>query len=161
MRASALIVATAAALAGSCGGGEQRASDPTFRANVRCEATSFRVAFDPADGVTMTTGGHTLASASFGTRSVDDGCAAIEEARMYSDALLGRGVYKRLTLECDVPARPEVQVHPITGDGAAVVGSVLSVAVTGPRLVVSAVLKNRGDPAASRVYFAEKYCRRT
>lgn len=161
MRGSALVVATAALLAASCGGGDQHASAPTFRANVRCEGTSFRVAFDPADRVTMTSGGHTLASASFEGRSVDDGCAAVEEAQTSSDALLGAGVYRRLTVECAVPAEPVVQVHPIVEGGAAVVGSVLSVAVPGPRLVVSAVLKNRGDPAASRLYFAEKYCHRT
>jgi hypothetical protein len=160
MRASALVVATAAVLAASCGGGDQRASDPTFRANVRCEGTSFRVAFDPTDGVTMTSGGQTIASASFDHRGVDDGCVAVEESQS-SDALLGAGVYKRLTLECAVPAKPVVQVHPIVDDRAAVVGSVLGVAAPGPGFVVSAVLKNRGDPAASRVYFAEKYCRRT
>jgi hypothetical protein len=161
MRASAFVVATAAFLAASCGGGDQRSSGPTLRANVRCDGASFQVAFDPADGVTMTGGGHTLASATFDERSVDDGCVAVREARAFSDDLLGAGVYRRLTLECAIPAKPVVQVHPIVGDGAAVVGSVLSVAVPGPRLVVSAVLKNRGDPAASRVYFAEQYCHRT
>jgi hypothetical protein len=51
-------------------------------------------------------------------------------------------------------------VKPIRAAGK-IVGSNLSVGTGGPRLrvIVSAVLENRGDPTASRIYRARSACK--
>jgi hypothetical protein len=52
-------------------------------------------------------------------------------------------------------------VNPIRNGSGKVIGSNLSVGTGGPRLlvIVSAVLKNRGDSNASRIYRARSACK--
>ena len=55
-----------------------------------------------------------------------------------------------------------MHVNPIRSESGAIVGGNLVVGVgTDPRLrvIASAVLKNKGDPYASRVYRAAAYCK--
>lgn len=160
----ALCVAGLSLVVAACGGGEEDVrtqSDGVFT----CDSGVVRVAFDPADSVSVTAGELELASATFTERRVSKECDIVAGAPRttmkgspYDGESLAGGIYRRAELECAVAGGIRIDVHPIfNADIGRNDGSVLLV-VDGRTIVVSAVLKNQGDPRASRVYHAPRYC---
>jgi hypothetical protein len=132
---------------------------------VSCAPGTFHVVFDPARRATLTRAGRQVAFASFRARSADGACgrAARRETlpRATSEARLGAGIYRRVQLECTVTRPVQVIVHAIL-DGnhpGKIAGSTLGLQ-TAKTTVFGAVLKNQGDPNASRIYRAPAFCRR-
>ena len=156
-------IGVAVAAAAACGGGDglRPASDGVFS----CRSDSVRVEFDPASGVSVAAGGDALARATFTERHVSEDCDLVRgapkttmEESPYDDRLLANGRYRRANVDCTVAGGVRIYVHPIfNADIGRNDGSVLLV-VDGRKIVVSAVLKNKGDPQASRVYHAPRYC---
>jgi hypothetical protein len=126
---------------------------------VACSTRSFIVVFDPKRSVSVRDSRSSLASASFTRASLSRTCKQTGEPKAFLDGGLGAEIRRKVTIQCIAPAPIRIHVNPITQDGSTV-GSNLSVGV-GTRLdvLVSAVLKNRGDPFASRVYLAPRHCR--
>jgi hypothetical protein len=159
-------VAIAAALVGAVAcAGDDDPLRPAFDGVFSCTATALHVAFDPASGVTVTASDQPLASATFTRRQVSEDCSAVPgaprttmENSPYKDDLLGNGVYRRAEFECAIPGGVRIDLHPIlNADIGRNDGSVLLIA-DGMTLVVSSVLKRKGDPRANRVYHARRYC---
>ena len=161
-RGVAAVVAAAAAattfgIAASSGTG-------TGTATAACPVHSFAVAFDPKRNVVVTDGARTLASASFTTRTISGRCRRVAQPRGFVGGGLGSEIRTRTTFRC-LAARPiRIHVNPIrNGDTGKTVGSALEVGIAAThsrlRVVVSAVLKNRGDPRASRIYRAAAFCK--
>jgi hypothetical protein len=158
----------------ACGCGEEEVTlEPMTQATagldvqiVSCAAGTFQVAFDPARQVTLRRNGRQVAFASFEKRSADGACGRAAHRRTLppgrtSEARLGAGIYRRVELECAAPSRVRVTVHAIL-DGnhpGKIAGSTLGLE-TAKTTIVGAVLKNKGDPNASRVYRAPAFCRR-
>jgi len=129
---------------------------------VACAMSSFSVSFDPARRVVVTSGDNkVLASASFTARSLGSECKRVAEPKGYADGGLGPEIRKTISFRCAANAPIRIHVNPITDEAGKIVGSNLSVGIGAPRLrvIASAVLKNRGDPYASRVYRARSYCK--
>jgi hypothetical protein len=139
------------------------ASPPTPRtATAVCSTRTFTVAFDPKRQVTVTDGERALASASFTTAKVSGRCRRVGEPRAFVSRGLGREIRVRSGFRCAATKPIRIHVNPIRdGDTGGVAGSALVVGVGSPRLrvIVSAVLKNKGDPYASHVYRAAAYCK--
>jgi hypothetical protein len=137
------------------------AGAPALRtATAVCPASSFVVAFDPKRRVVVTSGGHVLGSATFTSRTLGAACRRVPEPKAFRDGGLGAEIRSRLGFRCATTARIRVHVNPIRDDRGAIVGSNLSVGLGDPlRVIVSAVLKNKGDPYASRIYRASEYCK--
>lgn len=161
LRAAAPALAALALTA--CGGGEEMRSAPN--ALFACGSAAVRVDFDPTAGVTVSSGGAELASATFTERRVSEDCEIVPNAPRttpqrspYDDGSLGEGVYRRAELECSIAGGVRIDLHPIfNADIGRNDGSVLLL-VGGRKIVMSAVLKDRGNPHASRVYHAPRYC---
>jgi hypothetical protein len=137
-------------------------ADVDLRA-VTCVAGTLRVAFDPANRVTVTRGGQRVVFASFDRRNADGACGAAVHRKTIpatDDGLLGGGISRRVELSCTATGPVQVAVHAILdGDHPGrSVGSTLTLRV-GRTTILSAVLKNMGDPIASRVYRAKRVCR--
>jgi hypothetical protein len=164
----ALGIATAVLGVAACGGGRDEtlrlASDGVFS----CGASTVRVEFDPTSGVAVKTPDGALAAATFTQRQVNEDCSSVPgaprttmESSPYDDDLLAKPIYGRAELECTVAGGVRIDLHPIfNANIGRNDGSVLLIA-DGVKLVVSSVLKNKGDPRASRVYHAPRYCRAT
>lgn len=140
------------------------ASSSTTRltATAVCAAHSFTMTFDPKRQAVVSDGTHVLASASFTSRAVSSRCRRVAEPKRYVDGGLGPEIRARTSFRClaDKPIR--VHVNPIRNDAGAIVGSSLQVGIgTDARLRVisSAILKNKGNSYASRVYRAAAYCK--
>ncbi len=146
---AAAIVAIAAGFGGTVG-----------TATVACSARSFTVSFSPQRDVVVTARGTTLGSASFTRRWVSPRCDRVAEPRRFADGGLGGEIRRRVVLRCSAPRSIRIHVNPIlNGDTDKIVGSNLVVGTGEPlRTIVSAVLKNKGDPYASRIYRAAAYC---
>ncbi len=170
--ASRVILLSLVALACGCAEDEV-AMEPVTNATadldvqvVSCAAGTFRVVFDPARRVTVTRGGRQVAVASFRTRSADGACGDAARRKTLppattSEARLGAGIRRRVELECAMSRPVQLTVHAIL-DGnhpGKIVGSTLALQ-TAQTTIVAAVLKNQGDPNASRVYRAPAFCRR-
>jgi hypothetical protein len=149
--AGAAMVAVAGVAAGA----------PSLRtATAACPYTSFTVAFDPKRQVVVRGEGRMLASATFTSRTLGAACRRVPEPKAFRDGGLGRELRIRLGFRCATTARIRVHVNPIRDERGAIVGSSLSVGIGDPlRVIVSAVLKNKGDPYASRIYRAAEYCK--
>jgi len=155
-----VLIALVAAACGGGGGEIQGASNGVYS----CDATSLRVSFDPSSSVSVTSGDATLATATFTARNVSEDCELVPGAPRttaqgspYDSDSLAEGIYRRAEFDCTV-AGARFDLHPIfNADIGRNDGSVLLV-LDGKRIVVSAVLKNKGDPRASRVYHAPRYC---
>jgi hypothetical protein len=159
VRAAAALLAASAAVAavGFASGGS-----PLGTATAVCPVTSFTVAFDPKRQVVVASGGRLLARASFERRILGRACRRVRQPKAFRDGGLGREIRRALGFRCAASAPIRVHVNPIRdGDHPGrFVGSALVVGIGDPfRTIVSAVLKNRGDPKASRLYRAAAYCK--
>jgi hypothetical protein len=157
--AVALLAASAAVAAAGLASG---ASPPVGTATAVCPVTSFAVAFDPKRQVVVTSGDRLLARVSFERRILGEACRRVGRPKAFRDGGLGREIRFALGFRCAATAPIRVHVNPIRdGDHPGkLVGSALAVGVGDPfRTIVSAVLKNRGDPKASRLYRAAAYCK--
>jgi hypothetical protein len=124
-----------------------------------CPVRSFEVSFDPRRRVVVTSGGRVLASATFRTRSLGGSCRRVREPKGFLQRGLGHVIRGRLGFRCAANRPIRVHVGPILDRGK-IVGSDLSVGIGDPlRVIVSAVLKDKGDPHASRLYRASAYCK--
>lgn len=139
------------------------ASPPPLRtATAVCSVRTFVVAFDPKQRVVVSDGdGRVLGSASFTRRSLTGRCRRVTEPKEFVDGGLGREIRRQIAFRCSAPKPIRLHVNPIRdGNTGAVVGSALEVGYgTRFRVIASAVLKNKGDPYASRVYRARAYCK--
>ena len=169
----ALFVLLAAVAAAGCGGEETAlvevgAGTPLrpFYGLVECDVRAVTVRFDPRAAVFVEADDSALAVATFEERSVSKDCTAVRKGRWtdadggYDDAGVGAPVRERITLRCEPPPPLGIDVHPIYGGTEAVtLGSNLLVLSGSERdIVLSAVLKNEGDPQASRIYHVARYC---
>ena len=155
----------AVALVAACGGDAEMRSG--FDGLVACDATTVRVSFDPARDVRVTAGGATLARAAFGRQEVSSDCevkrkgpawTASEPSPYRDGGLPERGLYAPAELECRIPGGVAIDAHPIlNGDTGVNDGSNLLL-LDGESIVLSAILKNEGDPKASRIYHAPRHC---
>ena len=135
---------------------------PRGLANAVCPTRTFNVAFDPTRQVVVTAGERRLASATFGRRTISSRCRRAGEPRVVASGRLGPGIYTRTAFRCTATKPIRIRTHAIVnGDTGGIAGSVLLVGVGSPRfrVIVSVVLKNKGDPKASRIYRAAAYCK--
>jgi hypothetical protein len=95
------------------------------------------------------------------SRWLSPACRRLTQRRGFAGDGLGRAVRRGVFLRCTAPKPIRIQVHPVlSGDTNTFIGSVLIVGTAAPlRAIVSVVLKNKGDPHASGVYWARRYCR--
>jgi hypothetical protein len=139
------------------------AAPPSVRTVTRaCSTSSFTIVFDPKRRAVVTDGArHVLASASYTSASFSSRCRRVAEPRALVDAGLGPATHGATTVRCLTSQPIRIHVHPIRNDADAIVGSSLSVGFGAPRLrvVVAAVLKNKGSPYAPQLYRARAYCK--
>lgn len=156
MRTALGLVGAAVVLA-SCGGEDELRG--VGEGLVACDADAVRISFDPAESVEVTSGGRTLALATFTERRVNADCRDAPGTDVRRDDRLDRsGVYRRTELECRFRSAMHVRVNPIfNADVGRNDGSSLLV-LDGDFVVAAVVLKNRGDPQASRIYRAPESC---
>jgi len=128
---------------------------------VACATNSFGISFDPKQRVVVTSSGHVLASADFTSRSLGSSCRRVAEPKRFVDGGLGPEIRKAIAFRCAANEPIRIHVNPITNGAGKRIGSSLAVGIgkTRLRVIVSAILKNRGDPYASRVYRAQSYCK--
>jgi hypothetical protein len=155
--ARVLVVLAAAVLAAP-------ASSSTLRqtATAVCASHSFTMTFDPKQKAFVSDGTHVLASASFTSRAVSSRCRRVAEPKRFVDGGLGPPIRAGTSFRCLATKPLRVHVNPIRNEAGAIVGSSLQVGIgTDARLrvIASAILKNKGNPYASRVYRAATYCK--
>ena len=132
---------------------------PVQTATVACAAHVVQVDFSPQRRVIVTSGGTRLAFASFTARSLTSTCRRVPEPRAYTGGGLGPEIRRPLLVRCTSAAPLRIHVNPIVDDNAKRIGSSLQIGTGDPlRVIVSAILKNKGDPYASRIYRAKRYC---
>jgi hypothetical protein len=147
-----------------------RADAEVVLERMTCAAGTLVVSFDPALHAIVRRDGDEIAFASFRERRAESpSCESTSSETLaplgYDDSQLAVGTYRRVELECRPTQPVEIVVHAIfDGDHPGkIVGSALVLA-TGTRAkkvtILSAVVKNQGDPQASRVYRAPSSCRR-
>lgn len=118
--------------------------------------------FDPKREAFVTEGTHVLASGSFTSRSVSGRCRRVSKPKRFLDGGLGREIRARTSSRCLTTKPIRVHVNPIRNDAGAIIGTSLQAGIgTNARLrvIASAILKNKGDPYASRVDRAATYCK--
>jgi hypothetical protein len=155
---AAVLGALAAAVLGAAASGSRQVSTAT----AVCGTHSFTMAFDPKRRAVVTDGTHVLASVSFTSRSVSSRCRRVAGPKRYLDGGLGAEIRRAISFRCLATKPIRVHVSPIRDDAGAVVGSSLQAGIgTDARLrvIASAILKNKGNPYASRVYRAATYCK--
>ena len=159
----ARVVVVLAAAAVAAAASSSVAGAPTrLTATAVCVTHSFTMAFDPKRKAVVTDGAHVLASASFTSRIVSSRCRLVAEPERFADGGLGPAIRVRTSFRCLANKPIRVHVNPIRNDAGAIVGSSLQVGIgTNARLrvIASAILKNKGNPYASRVYRAATYCK--
>jgi hypothetical protein len=150
----ALLIAAAAA------GGASGASRVRGTETVACGVRSFAVVFAPRRNAVVSTGAVRLGAVSFTSQWLSPSCRRVAQQRPFSFRALAGPVRRSVRLRCAGPKPIRIRVHPIlNGDTNGFIGSVLIAGIgTPPRAVVSVVLKNRGDPQASRIYWSRSYC---
>jgi hypothetical protein len=151
------VAAAAAALVASVAGNPALST-----ATAVCGTHSFAITFDPKRRVVVMDGTHTLASATFTSRAISSRCRRVREPKRFLDSGLGKAIRSRTSFRCLASQPIRVHVNPITNEQDAIVGSSLQVGIgTASRLrvIVSAILKNKSSPYASRVYRAATYCK--
>jgi len=165
MRGRALVLVAAAVVIGAASAAARQDARAKLGFEVAtCKAGTVRVVFDPARSVVVTRAGRRVAFASFDGHSADGACgAAVRQTTLAvtDDSLLGPGIYRRAAFACTTSKPLRVAVHAISdGDHPGrTLGSSLTLSV-GRATILGAVLKNKGDPNASRVYRAARFCRR-
>jgi hypothetical protein len=156
VRAAVLVVLGAAGFVAGSGARE------VSTATAVCASRSFTMAFDPKRQAVVSDGTRVLASASFTSRAVSGSCRRVPAPKRYVGGGLGAPIRARTSFRCLANKPIRVHVNPIRNDAGAIVGSSLQVGIgTDARLrvIASAILKNKGDPQASRVYRAAAYCK--
>jgi hypothetical protein len=156
VRAVVLVALAAMGFAASPG------SRQVSTATAVCATHSFTMAFDPKRQVVVTDGAHVLASASFTSRVVSSRCRRVAEPKRFVDGGLGPKIRARTSFRCLANRPIRVHVNPVRNEAGAIIGSSLQVGIgTDARLrvIASAILKNKGNPYASRVYRAATYCK--
>jgi hypothetical protein len=162
VRAAVLAVAAAAlaALATALAAGSGARTVGT--ATAVCGTRAFAITFDPKRRVVVTDGRNMLASATFSSRAVSSRCRRVGDPRRYVNSGLDGEIRTKASFRCQATRPIRVHVNPIRNDRDEIVGSSLSVGIgtaTRLRVIVSAILKNKADPYASRVYRAAAYCK--
>ena len=156
---AALFAAASVAIAASASAAGF-ASRQVGTATAVCATHSFTMTFDPTRQAVVTDGERVLASISFTSRAVGTRCRRVAEPKGYVKRGLGGEIRARTSFRCLATRPIRVHVNPIRGSANAVVGSNLVVGIGSPlRVIASAILKNKGDPSASRVYRAATYCK--
>jgi len=158
VRAAVLVALAAAGLAAAAGSGSRQVSTAT----AVCATRSFTMTFDPKRKVFVTDGEHVLASGSFTSRAVSSRCRRVPEPKRFVNSGLGPEFRARTSFRCLANKPIRVHVNPIRNDAGAIVGTSLQVGIgTDARLrvIASAILKNKGNLYASRVYQAAAYCK--
>lgn len=153
-----LVLAAAAVTAASS---SSVAGAPVLRtATAICATHSFTMTFDPKGRAVAASGRQALASVSFTSRAISSRCRRVAEPKRYVNGGLGSEIRVRTSFLCRATRPIRVHVNPIRNDAGAIVGSNLVVGIGSPlRVIASAILKNKGDPYASRVYSAATYCK--
>ena len=155
--AAAVVVFVAIAVAALAAG---PASRQVGTATAVCATHSFTMTFDPKRQAVVTDGERVLASISFTSRAVSTRCRRVAEPKRYVYSGLGSAIRARTSFRCLANKPIRVHANPIRGATNAVVGSNLVVGIGSPlRVIASAILKNKGNPSASRVYRAATYCK--
>jgi hypothetical protein len=158
VRAAVLVALAAAGLAAAAGSGSRQVSTAT----AVCATHSFTMTFDPKRKALVTDGTHVLASGSFTSRAVSGRCRRVPEPKRFVNGGLGPGIRARTSFRCLANKPIRVHVNPIRNDAGAIIGTSLQAGIgTDARLrvIASAILKNKGNPYASRVYRAATYCK--
>jgi hypothetical protein len=158
--ARVLVVLAAAAVAAAASSSVVGA--PTPQTTAVCATHTFTMTFDPKRQAAVTDGTHVLASVSFRSRAVSSRCRRVGTPKHYDARGLGVGIRGRTSFRCLTNESIRVHVNPIRNGSGAIVGGNLVVGVGSDarlRVIASAVLKNKGDPHASRVYRSATYCK--
>ena len=153
-----VLVVLAATAGLAAGAGSRQVSTAT----AVCASHSFTMAFDPKRQAVVSDGTHVLASATFTSRAVAGSCRRVPEPKRFVNGGLGPKILARTSFRCLATQPIRVHVNPIRNDAGAIVGSSLQAGIgTDARLrvIASAILKNKGNPYASRVYRAATYCK--
>jgi hypothetical protein len=152
-----MFCAAALALGAAATGAAPGAPGPRTGA---CTARMFTVSFAPARNAVVKSRGTRLGVVSFTSRWLSPACHRVAQRRAFAGTGLGLAMRRSVLLRCTAPKPIRIQVHPVlSGDSNTIIGSVLIVGTAGPlRAIVSVVLKNKGDPQASRIYWAGRYC---
>jgi hypothetical protein len=158
VRVAVLVALVAGATAVAAGAGSRQGSTAT----AVCATHSFTMAFDPKRQAVVTDGRQVLASATFTSRAVSNRCRRVPEPKRYVNGGLGAEIRARTSFRCLATKPIRVHVNPIRNEAGAVVGTSLQVGIGSDarlRVIASAILKNKGNPYASRVYRAATYCK--
>jgi hypothetical protein len=155
LRTAAAAVAVAALAVGFT------SSSRVATGTVACSTSSFQISFDPKNRVVVTSSGKVLASADFVSRSLGSSCRRVGDPKQFVNGGLGSEIRSAASFRCAASEPIRIHVNPITDEAGKRIGSSLGVGIgtTRMRVIVSAILKNRGDPYASRVYRAAAYCK--
>ena len=127
-----------------------------------CAMHSFTMTFDPKRRAVISDDVGMLASATFTSREISNRCRRVREPKAYVDGGLGKEIRSRTSFRCLTTQPIRVHVNPIRNEAGAIVGSSIGAAIGTKarlRVIASAVLKNKGNPYASRVYRAATYCK--
>jgi hypothetical protein len=129
-------------------------------ATVACAERSVEIEFVPQSRVVVRSSSKELASASFLSRSLSPTCRRLREPHSFTNGGLGPEIRRHVVLRCTVSAGVRLHVNPVFDEHGKVIGTSLQVGTTSNpfRVVASAILKNKGDPYASRIYRAKRYC---
>jgi hypothetical protein len=155
--ARVLVVLAALALAAPASSSTSR-----LTATAVCATHSFTMTFDPKRRAFVTDGTRVLASGSFTSRAVSSRCRRVPEPKRFVGAGLGPEIRARTSFRCLATKPIRVHVNPIRNEAGAIVGTSLEAGIGTDatlRVIASAILKNKGDPYASRVYRSSTYCK--
>jgi hypothetical protein len=156
-----VVLATAAVAAASAA--SVAGAPEVSTATAACGTHSFAIRFDSRRRVVLTDGGGVLASATFTSRSISSRCRRVRTPKRYLYGGLGKAIRGRTSFRCLADRPIRVVVNPIRDRNTGViVGSSLQVGIrtaSGLRLIVSAILKNKGEPSASAIYRAAANCK--
>jgi len=138
------------------------ATPPVLRtATAVCATRVFTVSFDPKRQVVVTDGERALASATFTARTISSRCRNVANPKAVVSSGLGKPIRAKIAFRCLASQPIRIHVNPITsGDTGGIAGSSLLVGIGSRfRVIVSAVIKNKGEALASRVFRAASYCK--
>ena len=162
MRAAVFAVAAAAVAALGTALAVGSGARTVGTATAVCATRAFTITFDPKRRAVVTDGQHVLASATFTSRAISGRCRRVPAPRRYVNGGFGGEIRRKISFRCQATQPIRVHVNPIRDDRDEIVGSSLGAGIgtaTRLRVIVSVLLKNKGDPYASRVYRAAAYCK--
>ena len=116
------------------------------------------MAFDPARGVTVRSGGATLATVTYTAARLSPACRTVAPPKGFLDDALGLEARTRITLDCKAGSPIRLHVNRIREAGLAS-GTSITIGTGDPlRAVVSAVVKHP-QSKLSRLYRATRGCK--